>query len=149
MIANCSLVLCCKISSIETDSADLAGAVVVVAVVTVAQIIPLVPPHKCHTRPTANKASTNVSASGSEATPSRSPMQAHRLRQVQTGNKIKHARSNDIRVSAADVENVERLPVAVKPGADVEQPRRCVFAFVYIAFLGPGSMREAPSSGAD
>ena len=119
------------------------------AVVTVAQIIPLVPPYKCHTRPTANKASTNIGASGSEPTPSRSPMQAHRLRQVQMGNEIKNARSNDIRISAANIENVERLPVAIKPCADVEQPWRRVVAFVYIAFLGPGSMREAPSSGAD
>jgi hypothetical protein len=93
---------------------------VVVAVVTVAQIIPLVPPYKCHTRPAANKASKNIGASGSQPTPSRSPMQAHRLRQVQMGNEIKNARSNDIRVSAANIENVERLPMAIKPCADVE-----------------------------
>jgi hypothetical protein len=78
--------------------------------------------------------------------PSCSPMQAHRLRQVQTSDNIKNTRSKDVRVSSTDVENIKRLPVAIYPCADIEQPRRCVFAFVYVAFLGPGRVRKAPRS---
>ena len=64
-------------------------------------------------------------------------MQAQRLGEVQAPNHVEHARRHDIRVTAADVENVKGLPVAVHPGADVEQPSGRVFALVDEAFSSP------------
>ncbi len=73
-----------------------------------------------------------------------SPMQAQRLGQIEACNHVKHARGDNIRVAAADIENVKRLPVAINPGADVEQPRWRVFALVDVALLSPGRVRDTP-----
>jgi hypothetical protein len=64
-------------------------------------------------------------------------MQPHGLGQVETSDDVKNTRRNDVRVTAADVEDVERLPMAIDPGADVEEPWRCVIALVYITLAGP------------
>ncbi len=74
-------------------------------------------------------------------------MQPHGLGQVETSDDVKNTRRNDVRVAAADVEDVERLPMAIDPGADVEEPWWCVIALVYITLAGPRRVGQAPSSG--
>jgi hypothetical protein len=71
-------------------------------------------------------------------------MQTNRLRQIETSDNIENARRDDVRITATYIENVERLPVAVDPGADVEEPWRRVVALVDVAFSGPRRVRQGP-----